>query len=240
MSAIRHASSGGGRAAASRTRAAARVRRVFARVRRAPARFRGAQDGLAAVEFAMVLPLLLLLYLGTTDLAGYVSNFRKVTLAARTVADLVAREDGTVSASEFSTIAKAGRAVLAPYDTSTARIVAKAIGVYDANGTARVCSYAQDAGAGAAAAPSGLTAVPTVPDAFKTAGIRYVVVELTMTYKPLFGTMLATKFNLSTLTETVVWPVRNGKVYNVAVTSAPEVVLPTVATASLTGACPSN
>jgi hypothetical protein len=32
-----------------------------------------------------------------------------------------------------------------------------------------------------------------------------------MTYKPLFGATLANRFNLSTMTETVVWPVRNGK-----------------------------
>ncbi|WP_246102414.1 TadE/TadG family type IV pilus assembly protein [Methylobacterium terricola] len=203
-------------------------------------RFGRAQDGIAAVEFAMVLPLLLLLYLGTTDLAGYISNFRKVTLAARTVADLVAREGGTISSSQFATIVKAGRAVLAPYDGATARIAGKAIGVYDAGGSARVCSYAVDAGNAGAAAPIGPTAVPPVPEAFKKAGVRYVVVELTMTYKPLFGAQLANKFNLSTITETIVWPVRNGKVYNVSVTSNPEIVLPTVVDSRNGGACPSS
>ncbi|KMO15977.1 hypothetical protein SQ03_15810 [Methylobacterium platani JCM 14648] len=204
------------------------------------ARFRHARGGLAAIEFAMVLPLLLLLYLGTTDLAGYVSNYRKVTLAARTVADLVAREAGDVPSAQFATIVKAGRAVLAPYDGATARIAAKAIGVYDTSGRARVCSYAVDAGNAGVAAPTAATAVPPVPDAFKKAGVRYVVVELTMTYKPLFGAQLATRFNLSTMTETVVWPVRNGKVYNVSVTSLPEIVLPTVVNASNGGACPSS
>ncbi|MFH6782083.1 MULTISPECIES: TadE/TadG family type IV pilus assembly protein [Methylobacterium] len=202
-------------------------------------RFRRGQDGIAAVEFAMVLPLLLLLYLGTTDLAGYISNFRKVTLAARTVADLVAREGGTIPTGQFATIVKAGRAVLAPYDGATARIAAKAIGVYDANGTARVCSYAVDGGNAGAPAPIGSTAVPPVPDVFKKAGIRYVVVELTMTYKPLFGARLANQFHLSTMTETIVWPVRNGKVYNVSVTNNPEIVLPTVVDPRNGGACPS-
>jgi Flp pilus assembly protein TadG len=216
------------------------LRHALARARRAGARFRGAQDGLAAVEFAMVLPLLMLLYLGTTDLAGYVSNLRKVTLAARTVADLVARENGTIPASQVTTIVKAGRAVLAPFDGATARIAAKAVGVYDAGGRARVCSYAVDAGNASAPAPSDPTAVPTVPDAFKAPGARFVVVELTMTYKPMFGAMLADKFNLSTMTETVVWPVRNGKVYKVAITSAPEVVLPNVTDSSNGGACPST
>ncbi len=114
---------------------------AVSRLRRRVARFGRARTGVAAVEFAMVLPLLLLLYFGTTDLAGYISNFRKVTLSARAVADLIAREGGDVSASQFATIVKAGRAVLAPFDGASARIAAKAIGVYDANGRARVCSY---------------------------------------------------------------------------------------------------
>lgn len=202
------------------------------------ARFTRAREGVAAVEFAMVLPLLLLLYFGTTDLAGYVGNVRKAALSARAVADLLAREGGDVSTSQFATIVKAGRAVLGPYDGASARIAAKAVGVYDANGTARVCSYGVDAGNAGAPAPSGPTDVPTVPDAFRKAGARYIVVELTMAYKPIFAADFARRFNLGTMTESLVWPVRNGKVYNVSVTSNPEVVLPTVVSNSNAGACP--
>ncbi len=208
--------------------------------RHALARFRAGRDGVAAVEFALVLPLLLLLYFGTTDLASYIGNIRKVTLAARTVADLVAREGGDISANQFAVIVKAGRAVLAPYDGATARIAAKAVGVYDANGKAKVCSYAVDAGNASAPAPTGPTDVPPVPDAFKNAGARYVVVDLTMAYKPIFAASFAKRFNLGTVTESVVWPVRNGKVYNVSVTSVPEIVLPTVVSNSNGGACPST
>ncbi|MGE7417652.1 TadE/TadG family type IV pilus assembly protein [Methylobacterium tarhaniae] len=193
---------------------------------------------MAAIEFAMVLPILLLLYVGTTDLAGYISNLRKVTLAARTVADLVAREAGDVSATQFATIVRVGRAVLAPYDGATARIAAKAVGVDNAKGGAKVCSYAVDAGSAAVQAPTGVTAVPPVPDAFKTPGARYVVVELTMPYRPILGAAFASRFNLGAMTETVIWPVRNGKIYNVSVTSAPEIVLPTVVKATNGGACP--
>lgn len=213
---------------------------AVSRLRRRVARLARARTGVAAVEFAMVLPLLLLLYFGTTDLAGYISNFRKVTLSARAVADLIAREGGDVSASQFATIVKAGRAVLAPFDGASARIAAKAIGVYDANGRARVCSYRVDAGNAGAPAPTGPTDVPPVPDAYRKAGARYLVVELTMAYKPIFAAGFAQRFGLGTQTETVVWPVRNGKVYNVSVTSSPEVVLPTVLDNSNGGACPST
>ncbi|MET7242734.1 TadE/TadG family type IV pilus assembly protein [Methylobacterium sp. EM32] len=201
--------------------------------------FRCGQDGVAAVEFALVLPLLLLLYFGTTDLAGYITNYRKVTLAARTMADLVAREGGDIPASQFALIVKAGRAVLAPYDGTGARVAAKAVGIYDAGGRAKVCSYAVDAGNAAVPGPTRPTDVPPVPDVFKSAGARYVVVELSMAYRPVFAASFARRFNLGTLTETVIWPVRNGKVYNPSITSSPEVVLPTVVSNSNGGACPS-
>ena len=89
-------------------------------------------------------------------------------------------------------------------------------------------------------APLGPTDVPTVPDAYRKAGTRYIVVELTMAYKPIFGADFARRFDLGTMTESLVWPVRNGKVYNVSVTSNPEIVLPTVASNSNGGACPST
>ncbi len=82
--------------------------------------------------------------------------------------------------------------------------------------------------------------MPPVPDAYRKAGARYLVVELTMAYKPIFAAGFAQRFGLGTQTETVVWPVRNGKVYNVSVTSSPEVVLPTVTDTSNGGACPST
>ncbi len=82
--------------------------------------------------------------------------------------------------------------------------------------------------------------MPPVPDVFKSAGARYVVVELSMAYRPVFAASFARRFNLGTLTETVIWPVRNGKVYNVGVTNNPEIVLPTVVDMRNGGACPAT
>ena len=49
------------------------------------------ERGVSAVEFAMLLPLMLTLYLGGVEVSQGVSIDRKVTLTARTVADLVAQ-----------------------------------------------------------------------------------------------------------------------------------------------------
>ena len=52
-----------------------------------------AQDrrGTSAVEFAMLLPLLLTLYLGTFEISQGIGINRKVTLTTRTVADLASQ-----------------------------------------------------------------------------------------------------------------------------------------------------
>ena len=49
------------------------------------------QRGVSAVEFAMLLPLMVTLYLGAVEISQGVAIHRKVTLTARTVADLASQ-----------------------------------------------------------------------------------------------------------------------------------------------------
>ena len=55
------------------------------------ARFGGDERGISAVEFALLLPLMVTLYLGTVEVSQGVAIDRKVTLTARTVADLASQ-----------------------------------------------------------------------------------------------------------------------------------------------------
>ncbi len=52
--------------------------------------------GVAAVEFALILPLLLLLYIGSVEATLLYTTDRGVATIASTVADLVARSKTTV------------------------------------------------------------------------------------------------------------------------------------------------
>lgn len=74
--------------------------------------------GVALIEFAITAPLLLLLYLGGYAALDALTCNRRVTLAARSVADLTSRYSG-VSTSDLATIMGSTAQVMWPYDTST-------------------------------------------------------------------------------------------------------------------------
>jgi Flp pilus assembly protein TadG len=55
------------------------------------ARLRQDESGVSAVEFAMLLPVMLTLYLGAVEVGQAVAIDRKVTLTSRTLADLASQ-----------------------------------------------------------------------------------------------------------------------------------------------------
>ncbi len=49
-------------------------------------------DGIAAVEFALIVPIMLCMFIGTVELSQAITVDRRVTQVASTTADLVARQ----------------------------------------------------------------------------------------------------------------------------------------------------
>ena len=79
--------------------------------------------GVAMVEFALVLPVMLLLYLGGVQLQDAMSCKRKVTITTRAAADLVAQNTtGTTTAAEIQANLLAAAQVMQPYAPATAQI----------------------------------------------------------------------------------------------------------------------
>lgn len=87
---------------------------AFAALRNKLASFSRDKRGVSAVEFAIILPFMAMLYLGGTAITQAIIVKRKVVLVTHTVGDLVAR-DNSITNAEMTSIFDAAKAVFAPY-----------------------------------------------------------------------------------------------------------------------------
>lgn len=122
-------------------------------------KFRRAQSGVAATEFALVAPVLVVLLLGTVEACNALECHQKVTMLASTAADLVAQAM-TVTPSDINNVFAATDAVIYPFSAANAKIVISSI-ISDGNGEGTVAwSVQQNATAlavdQAVTVPSGL------------------------------------------------------------------------------------
>lgn len=91
------------------------------RLRGAPKQLARCSDGLAAVEFALVLPLMLLLFFGALEASDLLTVKRRIANAGNSLADLVSHEPNITVAQLNDSIIGVTR-LLEPTDTSTLEI----------------------------------------------------------------------------------------------------------------------
>jgi Flp pilus assembly protein TadG len=70
--------------------------------------------GIGAVEFCLAVPFMIVVWMGTVELSRLELVSRKVSVAAQTVADLVAQESN-VSEADLNSIIAVGRMILEPF-----------------------------------------------------------------------------------------------------------------------------
>lgn len=87
----------------------ARFRQFFGRLARST-------RALGAVEFALTAPFLILMYVGSYQLMDAISAYRKVTITARSLADLATQYD-TINQDQMQATLNAARQVMTPYST---------------------------------------------------------------------------------------------------------------------------
>ncbi|AXS38894.1 TadE/TadG family type IV pilus assembly protein [Breoghania sp. L-A4] len=145
------------------------------------------QRGIAAVEFALILPILLVLLMGTVELTRALTYDRKVTQVASTVADLVAQAT-TVSTSDLADIFKVSKIILQPYPADTLGIVVSSV-EFDSDGNATVdWSRAYQT----ASAWTENAAPPIdIPAAVKIANTTIIIAVSSFNYTPMFTSVIA-------------------------------------------------
>jgi Flp pilus assembly protein TadG len=77
-----------------------------------------ANEAVAIIEFALIMPVMLLLYLGSVELSQAINVDQRITNIAATVGDLAAREKNVIPASDLTDYFQASKAILSPYTTS--------------------------------------------------------------------------------------------------------------------------
>lgn len=148
------------------------------------------QRGVSAVEFAILLPLMLTLYLGAVEISQAVAVDRKVTLTSHTLADLAAQVS-TISSSDMSNILNASSSVITPYDASRLKVTVSQVSI-DANNNAKV-TWSCTLGGTARAIGSTVT----LPTALNVANTSLIWGEAAYSYKPAIGYVVTGTLNLS-------------------------------------------
>jgi len=156
-------------------------------------RFARSSRGVAAVEFALVLPFMLLLYLGSIELSAAISVDKRVTVAAGSLGDLVARADTSISTSTLNDYFTAAGATMAPYDDTTLKQVVTCVKI-DSSGNATVL-WSKGYNGGTPHPDDSTFDVPT--DLKNLQLDNYVIVsEAAMPYDPMFGYVFKNAFDL--------------------------------------------
>lgn len=196
----------------------------------------------AAVEFAVILPVLLAIWAGMTELAHALDEWRKLTLLGRTVADLTAQGDTTnpISTTLMTDIFASATTVMRPFNTANAKIVVSAMGVGLTGATQIPTVCSSYASSNATPRSTGLASNLTVPSGYQIVGMRYVLAEVSITYAPMIGSALVKLVpgigSTITFSSVVPWPTRGGKTYGNNIYT--EVVLPGTNAAACNGSTP--
>lgn len=165
--------------------------------------------GVAATEFAFIVPLMLVTFFATVELSAGIAVDRKVTLVARTLSDLVSQAT-QVSDNDLKNVFSASYGVLSPYPTDTAKATISEIYVNSA-GVAKVQwsksgTVTQNGGSITATLANSTRNqgdTITIPTGLKVNNTYLILSEVSYLYQPAVGYVVAKAgINLSDLTYT--------------------------------------
>lgn len=145
------------------------------------------RSGVSAIEFALILPVLLTMYFGAVELSNALTINRRTSMVASTAADLVAQEK-TTSAAGLQDAFKAAESILTPVDTAPLKMVLTSV-VADANNIGKV-DWSCASGTGAT--PRAKDSNYAVPAGLTQPNNSVIVAEVTYAFTPMVG---STYFN---------------------------------------------
>jgi Flp pilus assembly protein TadG len=163
-------------------------------------RFVASQRGVAALEFAIIMPVLLILFLGSFDVGNAIIIYLKVRAATYELAAITNQYStgttGQISTTTMTSITSAVTTVLAPYSStpskltisqikSTSNTAATVSWSYTVNGTQLTGTY------------SGLPSNMAKNSCNNTYPCYFILSQVSYTYTPMFGSYMTGPLTLS-------------------------------------------
>ncbi len=143
--------------------------------------------GVSAVEFAVILPIMVTLFVAGSEITQAITIKRKATQVVRTVADLTS-QDSSITNAEMQTIFGAATSVLAPYSSTNSqgtvllKIIVSSVNI-DAQGIAKI-GWSDSSPAGNAHTPNNTI---TLPAGLNVVSTSLIWAEVSYDYVPPVG-----------------------------------------------------
>jgi Flp pilus assembly protein TadG len=159
------------------------ILRTWHETRRSAADLLADRSGLAAVEFAFILPVMLVMFFGTVEFSSAIAIDRKVTLMARTLSDLTSQA-ATVADTDIDNFRAASTGIMTPYPTTTLSSTITELYV-DPNTFAARVQWSKGS------APLTPGATVTIPSALAIGDTYLIFSQVSYTYVPTVGYVMA-------------------------------------------------
>jgi len=152
-------------------------------------RFVGNARGVVALEFALILPVMVVMLTGLIELSYLMMAERRVSGAAHSTADLIAQETD-ITTTDLNDIFSAASLIMAPFSTANLTIGVSSVRFDDTNG-----NPSQD---WSGAYNSGSVSNPTtLATGMGEAGSSVIIVTASYTYTPVLSAVLSGPYTLS-------------------------------------------
>jgi Flp pilus assembly protein TadG len=142
------------------------------------------ESGIAAVEFAVILPIMIVLWIGGVEVTGALSVDRRLNNLASAIGDLAARKKELTYA-DVSDIFDIAEGAMYPYSATGMKLRLTEISIDD-DGVAKVY-WSRAEGSGITAHPTNALMDSYVPATLRVDNTHIVMAEVFYTYSPTVG-----------------------------------------------------
>ena len=145
------------------------------------------ESGIAAVEFALILPIMITLWIGGVEITGALSVDRRLNSFASSMGDLIARTK-TITYTQINDVFDLSEAALFPYSDTGMSMRISAVDI-DAAGSAKI-AWSRARGSGLTAYVKNTTVNTSVPATLRgvaNADTQIIMAEVEHTYRPAVG-----------------------------------------------------